>query len=157
MSNKKGNISSNFVNFGSYSAEEVAILKPELEKKGIPVKVVYPGTNVGRETTAYARWTAYTILVRGTDLKSALEVCKRLNIKPRGEIPLPKLLYTRINRYLFGVIIAIWLIVIILGNLGILQNELFIGVLIGILFLTYLLFVIITSHKIIRRYNKEKE
>jgi len=151
MENKKDNYSTNFIKFGTFSAEEVNILKLELEKRGIPVKVVYPGMNVGTAATANMRWTAYTIMIREIDIKTALGICNTLNIKAEYKIPLPKLLYTRTNRCILGVIIAICLAFIILEKLGILQNEMFVGVLIGTLFLTILLFLVITSHKIITK------
>lgn len=122
---------------GAFSAQEIDILKPELEKRGIPVKVVYPGTNVGAEAAAHARWTACTIMIREIDIETALEICDSLNIRARDKISLPKLLYTRVNRYVFGLVVAILLTFIVLGNLGIIQNASFVGVLVGTLFLKF--------------------
>jgi len=39
----------NFVEFGLFWTEEADILKRELEKKGVPVKILYPGTYIGKE------------------------------------------------------------------------------------------------------------
>ena len=154
MENKRDSNSSDFVNFGTYTAEETNILKPELEKRGIPVKVLYPGTRVGKETTAHTRWTAYTILVPAKDCKVALEICNSLSIKPRYKISLPGLLYTRVNRYIFGVIVLAYLLTIVLGASGLVQNEALVGVLAGVILFSVLLFFAVTSYKIIRKQRK---
>ena len=101
--------SDDFINFGTYEATEADILKLELEKNGIPVKVLYPGTNVGRETLAQARWTAYKILIPASKVSTAQEICKRLNIKPRKKITLPKSLLLKI--------LFIFFLAIIIGNI----------------------------------------
>lgn len=152
MESNRDNSSSDFINFGTYVAEEADILKPELEKEGIPVKVLYPGTNIGKELTLHARWTAYTILIRAKDCKTALEICNKLNIRAKYKIPLPKLLYTKINRYIFGIIVFAYLVIITLGTMGVLQDEILGGVLIIIIFLAIFLFLIITGYKIITRH-----
>ena len=117
------NNSTDFVNFGTYIVEEADILKIEFEKVGIPVKVLYPGTEIGKEYTAGARWTAYTLLIPAKDCKIAFKICERLNIKARYKIPVPKFLYTKVNRYIFGALLFLFL-VIILGSLGIIKNTL---------------------------------
>jgi len=91
MEIKNGN--TNFVNFGTYRAEEADILKHELEKHGIPVKVIYPGTGIGKEATAEAYFPAYKLMIRACDIPVAEELKEKFNIKPIevGEkMPLPK-------------------------------------------------------------------
>jgi len=112
-----------FINIGTYSAEQADVLKSELEKQGISVKLLYPGTNIGKETTAKARWTAYTLLVRNCDLPIVQEVQKRLRIYPLKRIPLPKgyfsnALRSRLLRTLF---LVSGLILLIIG--GILSSK----------------------------------
>jgi len=60
MKNKKENI--NFVELGLYRAEEADILKRELEKDKIPVKVLYPG--------------------KDSDLQRTEEIRKKFDFKP---------------------------------------------------------------------------
>ena len=79
MENKKEN--ADFVNFGTYNAEEADILKQELEKCRIPVKVIYPGTNVGREANANAYFPAYTLMVRVCDISTVEKLKKKFNIR----------------------------------------------------------------------------
>lgn len=91
MENKKEN--TDFANFGTYRAEEADILKHELEKRGVPVKVIYPGTEVGREATAKAYFPGYKLMIRACDFQKAKELRRKFNIKPieAGEkMPLPK-------------------------------------------------------------------
>jgi len=91
MENKKE--FTNFVNYGTYRAEEAEILRSELEKQAIPVKIFYPGTGIGKEATAGAYFTAYQIMIRFCDFQIAEEVRKRFNIEPiktGEEMPLPK-------------------------------------------------------------------
>lgn len=148
------NNSSDFVNFGTYAAEEADILKPEFEKVGIPVKVLYPGTEIGKEYTAGARWTAYTLLIPAKDCKTAFKICERLNIKARYKIPVPKFLYTKVNRYIFGALLFLFL-VIILGSLGIIKNTSLFAITISILSFSWILFLVITSYKIIKDSSKK--
>ncbi|MCD6115014.1 hypothetical protein J7J74_01850 [bacterium] len=108
-----------FINIGTYPAEQADILKSELEKQGIPVKVLYPGTNIGKETTAEAKWTAYTLLVRNCDLPIIQEIQKRIQIYPLRKIPLPKgyfsnTLRSRLLRVLF---LVSGLILLIIGGI----------------------------------------
>ena len=145
--------SSDFIKFGSYSAMEADILKPEFEKIGIPVKVLYPGTSIGRESTAGASWTAYTIMIPSKDVERALEVRKRLNIKTAHKIPLPKLLYTNINRYIFGMIFFPFFAFIILGYLGLIDkvNKLILNIIFISIILGWILFFVITGYKIFKK------
>ena len=98
------NITTNFLNFGTYSAENAEILKRELEKKGIPAQVLYPGSNVGRESTARIYFPAYTLLIQGNDFKKAQEIKEKFNIESikKGEkMPLPRAYtWTQKNKYL---------------------------------------------------------
>lgn len=111
-----------FVNIGSYRAEEADIIKHEFEKQGIPTKMFYPGTNIGRELTANAIWTAYTLKIRYKDIDKAKEICKRFNIKPVYKIPLPHILYENNNvRYLLVLVLLIFLTVLIISNLSLLR------------------------------------
>jgi len=83
---KKGD----FINFGAYAALEADMLKRELEKSGIPVKVLYPGTNVGREARGGAPTmllpennAALTLLIPMGYQVSAIEIRDNLSIKPQ--------------------------------------------------------------------------
>ena len=83
-------ISTDFFNYGTFQAQEADILKQELEKNGIPVKMFYPGTNIGRDATGGAEFTAYTLMIRACDFKVAEEIRKNLAIEPIGKkIPMP--------------------------------------------------------------------
>jgi len=80
-------ISTDFFNYGTYNNPDADILRKELEKSGIPVKTLYPGTNVGKESTAGAYWTAYKLMIRICDFQRAEEIRNKFNIVPvkRGE------------------------------------------------------------------------
>ena len=80
MKNQKEN--TYFVNWGTFMAGDADILKKELEKSGISVKMVYPGTSIGRETLAEASFEAYTLWVRNCDLQVAEKIREKFNIKP---------------------------------------------------------------------------
>ena len=78
-----------FVNFGTYAIGFADMLKLELEKNGIPVKVLYAGTEVGREGSAQAPTfimpesnAGNTLLIPAGYQKSATEIRDGLNIKP---------------------------------------------------------------------------
>jgi len=91
MNNKKED--TDFINFGTYKSQEADILKQELEKQGMPVKILYPGTNVGRETTGGAYFTAYQLMIRACDFQAAEELRKKFNIEPviaGKKMPLPE-------------------------------------------------------------------
>jgi len=122
MSNKVTN-AHNFISFGTYSADEADILKAEFERSGIPTKILYPGTNFGKESLAHAQWSAYTILIPARSRKHALEICSKLNIKSRYKMPLPKVLYTKANRFIIGVAILLWFLMIVFGLSGLLENR----------------------------------
>ncbi len=119
----------NFINFGAYRAEEADILKPELEKKGVPVKVLYPGTSVGKELTAGAQWTAYELLIRGCDFPVANDVRKGFNIKPiKEEMPLPSFYAQKprsktINRILLFIFLGLFISTIILNSKSIVSTN----------------------------------
>jgi len=122
MENKTKN--TNFVNFGTYRAEEADILKHELEKRGIPVKVIYPGTGIGKEATAEAYFPAYKLMIRACDIPVAEEIKKKFNIEPIGlreKMPLPKsYAWARkgLNRFaLIGYLVS-FLGILIISNLS---------------------------------------
>lgn len=78
-----------FINFGTYAIGFADMLKLELEKRGIPVKVLYAGTEVGREGRAQAATfvipesnAGNTLLIPAGYQKSAAEIRDSLNIKP---------------------------------------------------------------------------
>jgi len=101
-----------FAIFGTYRADEADILERELEKHGIPVKVIYPGTEIGRGVTANMYFTAYTLMIRVSDFQKAKELQKKFNIKPieaREKMPLPKP-YDWAKRGLNRILFIGWLI-----------------------------------------------
>jgi hypothetical protein len=78
-----------FINFGTYALLEVDMLKAELEKNGIPVKVLYLGTNMGRDSSANAATvfgpeanTGNTLFIPAGYRKTATEIRDNLYIKP---------------------------------------------------------------------------
>lgn len=89
MFNQK-TISTDFKFFGTFLDYEVSIFKPELEKKGIPVKVLYTGARSDFEPAllAWAMDKAYQILLRENDFDEARKILERFNIKPRKKIPI---------------------------------------------------------------------
>lgn len=116
MINTYGKNSTDFVNFGTYEATQADILKEELEKRGVPVKKFYPGTEIGTEATAGARFTAYTLLIREIDIPLAKEVCNKLNIKPVDKMPLPKTWeWTIQNKFFTKYFLSIGLPLFLLG------------------------------------------
>lgn len=98
-----------FVNFGTYESIEADWLKNELEKAGIPVKVQYPGTEIGRESSGGASWTALTLLIPEIELDRAGKIREKLRIKPVESIRLSGIIYNRVNRIAFGVVLFFWL------------------------------------------------
>lgn len=80
MKNQKEN--TDFVSWGTFMASDADILKKELEKSGISVKVVYPGTNIGKEALAEASFKAYTLWVRSCDVQVAEKIREQFDIKP---------------------------------------------------------------------------
>jgi len=82
-----------FVIYGTFRAQEADILEQELEKGGVPVKALYPGTSVGREVTAGIYFPAYQLMIRACDFYSAEKIREKFNIEAvrNGEkMPLPK-------------------------------------------------------------------
>jgi len=144
-------VNTDFARFGSFSSAETDILKPELEKIGIPVKVFYPGTSYGRESTAGAGWSAYTIMIPVKDFERAKNLCYKFNIQVRHKIPLPRLLYTKSNRYIAAVIVSLWLIIIVMGILGLIKSVSMAIILITAFFFTCIFFYINITRKIIRQ------
>lgn len=149
-----GNDSSeNFVNIGSYRAEEADMIVQEFEKSGIPVKRFYPGSDMGVESTGNAIWTAYTLRVRNKDAEKARKICEKFNISPVRKIPLPDLLYNKTSSVLLG--IALFGIILSLlaraFDLKII-NPL---ILIVISLISYLLYYVILFYKVIRKTMKK--
>lgn len=92
MKNKKE--STDFFNFGTFKNTDADILKRELEMQGVPVKSLYPGTNIGKDATAGASFTAYTLMIRFCDFQLAEKIMAKFNITSikKGEpMPLPKI------------------------------------------------------------------
>ena len=90
MHNKKN---TDFAIYGTFRAVDGDILKRELEKSGIPVKMLYPGTSIGRDTFAGAQFTAYELMIRICDFELAEKVREKFNIeavKTGEKMPLPK-------------------------------------------------------------------
>jgi len=82
-----------FALYGTFQAVDGDTLKKELEKNGIPVKMLYPGTGFGRDITASAQFTAYELMIRVCDFELAEKIREKFNIKAikNGEkMPLPK-------------------------------------------------------------------
>jgi len=78
----KEKISTDFFNYGTYSLADANILKHELERAGVPVKTVYPGTDIGTEATANAEFPAYHLTIRACDYGRAEGIRKNLRIFP---------------------------------------------------------------------------
>ena len=127
----KEKISTDFFNYGTYNGSEADILKRELEKNGIPVKMLYPGTNVGRETTMGAAFTAYQLMIRACDFRCAEEIRKKLNIasiEPGKPMPLPKTYEDKLGIALVYELIIFLIGLFILGKLeGSLSKPIIIG------------------------------
>jgi len=140
-----------FIGIGTYRAEEADILKGEFEKSGIPVKVLYPGTNIGRESTAGAIWTAYTLTIRNTDVVKAKKICDKFNIKPVHKMPLPDILYGKNNgKYLLIIALFIFPITVIAGRLNLINSEEgSFSIIIAVLFL--LLYYINLGYNVIKK------
>ena len=149
-------ISTDFFNYGTYRNPDADILKKELEKVGVSVKIIYPGRNIGRETSAGAYYTAYNLLIRGCDFKIAEEIRNNLNIFPikDGEsMPVPKYFkWTKdgVGRFLLIGVVFFPLILFILIylfpnskfliNLGNLINPIVVYLLFFLLLYIYLIF-----------------
>jgi len=90
MNNKKN---TDFATYGTFRAAGGDILKKELEKNGIPVKMFYPGKNISRDFYGGAQFTAYQLMIRVCDFELAEKVREKFNIEAIriGEkMPLPK-------------------------------------------------------------------
>lgn len=105
----KEKISTDFYNYGTYSLADANILKHELEKAGVPVKAVYPGTNIGTEATANAEFPAYQLTIRACDFQRAEKVRNNLGISPVSsgeEMPyVPKSFMTWTRLMIFEIVI----------------------------------------------------
>lgn len=141
------------INFGSYIPEDAERIKIELEKLHIPVELVYPGTRIGRESTGGARYSAYTIFIPSKDYAYALEIRRMLNISTLNKLPLPRFIYSRINRYIIGTALFLWMIMIVSGSFSI--GKLYILSLI-LIFISILVFGIINSINVFIHYSSKR-
>lgn len=82
-----------FIVFGSFNMIDTNKIKDYFSKQGITVKVVYPGTKIGVESTANAAWTSYTILLQANKIDSAKKLLKVLGIKQLKRLELPDSMY----------------------------------------------------------------
>ncbi len=80
----------NFKNYGTYSKEAADNFRKKLEKMGIPVKVQYPGTNVGTSTTGNAYSSTVSFLIRESDFEKAEKIRKEIKIERLPEDRLKK-------------------------------------------------------------------
>lgn len=143
-----------YINFGTYTPEDTEILKKELEKHGIVVKVLYPGTSIGRESTGNARGFAFTLTVSEGDYHRALEIRDQFSITPVKEIPLPKMIYSGFNRYFILGAILLWLGLWMAQLLFQLNVEIWILV---FPFLAIILFWFINMSRVFYRFFRKKQ
>ena len=114
----------NFINLGTYRAEEAAILKQELEKQGVPVKSLYSGTGIGGDAYAEAYFSSRQLMIRACDFQFVERLKKKLNIEPikyREKMPLPKFYawakYGLSKYFLIGLVVS-WVGIIVTGILS---------------------------------------
>jgi hypothetical protein len=69
------------MNFGTFSSMDAYVLKPELEKRGVTVKLLYPGTEISPDALANANYPELTLLVEGKDFGYAHKMCQKLGIR----------------------------------------------------------------------------
>jgi hypothetical protein len=147
----------NFKNYGFFSHLDAEILKGNLEKEGIPVKINYPfAGSAGKEASGGAYWTYWSILIRGCDFRRADEIKKGLNIKRIKEDEIKISLPTdnikkskRLRFFLAGLFISIcFLFLSSIDKFEYLQkNVSLLGVLIIIFFLLSMFDVVFTTIK----------
>ena len=143
-------ISTDFINYGTYKSPDADILKGELEKNGIPVKILYPGTNIGRDASGDAYYTAFELLIRICDFQKAEEVKNSLNITPIevGEpMPLPKVFkWTKNNIgrfFLIGMVIFLLALITLSAFSSDLESVINPNNLYAFLIIRYLLLVLL--------------
>lgn len=123
MSKKEGN----FINFGTYSAQEADMLIEKFKNKGITAKKEYPGTSVGTDSSGEAAFSAYTLLIKNEDRKKAREIREEVNVNPIGKgekMPLPESFnWTILARIELAGIFLLFL-GLLLQSLGVLEGQL---------------------------------
>jgi hypothetical protein len=77
----KENNSTDFINFGTFNSLDAYVLKPELEKKGVTVKLLYPGTEISPDATGNASFTELTLLIEEKDFEYANKICQKMGIE----------------------------------------------------------------------------
>ena len=149
--------STDFLNYGTFQAQEADILKQELERNGIPVKMLYPGTNIGRDATAGAEFTAYTLMIRACDFEATEEVRGKLGIEPfkKGEsMPYFSRSVITWTRIIYGEI-ALFLILIFIS--GFLKNESdLLQIIVPLFLITFLITLGVYKFKTLRKFFKGK-
>lgn len=149
-------ISTDFFNYGTFQAQEADILKQELEKNGIPVKMFYPGTNIGRDATAGAEFTAYTLMIRACDFKAAEEVRENLGIQAvkKGEsMPYFSRSFITWTRLIYGQIALFSLLILIFSYF---DNQLGLTI-VFLLFLTTIMITLgVYVFKTLRKLSRGK-
>lgn len=95
-----------FVNFGTYRPEDADRLKTELERNGIPVKVVYPGTLIGKESAGGQSFTALTLLVQDKNFKQAEKLRDEQVIQSLNKVP-PLSKFLSAEMKIFGIVVIL--------------------------------------------------
>ena len=160
MKNKK--ISTDFFNYGTYKNLDADILKKELEKQGIPVKVIYPGTNIGRDATAGAYFTAYKLMIRACDFQRAEKIRNNFNIisiGPKEPMPLPKIYKYAKNTpdkiFLIGTVFFLLTLLVFSGLGNILELSIDTNTLGYLLMAGYFVFASLLISSLIYRFFKD--
>lgn len=78
-----------YINLGTYLPVIADELKAALEKKGIPVKVTYPGTSIGRESGGGAQAIALTLSIPSNMAEKAKKIQQELRIAPVKKVRIP--------------------------------------------------------------------
>lgn len=154
--------STDFFNYGTYKNPDADISRKELEEAGIPVKTLYPGTSIGKETMAGAYWTAYKLLIRVCDFQRAEEIRNNLNIAAVevGEpMPLPKVYkwskYTFSRFFLTGLMIFLLALIILSALSYIFKSSINTNNLGGVLMVGYSLSALLLAGSLIYRFLKD--
>ncbi len=108
----------NFKNYGFFSHTDTEILKKNLGKEGIPVKINYPfAGSAGRESSGGGYYNYWVILIRRCDFSRADKIKNELNIKRIKEseirVSLPSDNIKKSKRFKFflaGLVISIFLL-----------------------------------------------
>lgn len=67
---------------GSYTQRQAEILKPELEKNGIPAQSFYPQKSEGR-----GEWLAEMLMIEERKVGAAIKICKKLGLPFDAKMP----------------------------------------------------------------------